>query len=206
MLVIFIGVGILAYKVKTSPPPGLSIVGAAKQLPLGNPNFEVVNSDAGPNTVTFRDKKTGESVPINFDELKNGRIVFTSNRGPLTFTAGTKLPDWVPVYPGMTQQLKLTMESADGDAGVVTYSTKDLVKSVLSFYEQALMQAGFRVTQNVSDTEHQFAGSPAAGMIQAQDDINNRTVTVEAGITATAVLAGPGHGETVGTIAFGTRK
>src|ERR1039458_2102412 len=144
VLVILIGVGILAYKVKTSPPPGLIVIGAAKQLPLGNPNFEVVNSDDGRNTVTFRDKKTGESVPINFDELKNGKIVFKSNRGPLTFTAGTKLPDWVPAYPGVTQQVKLTMESADGDAGVVTYSTKDLVKSVLSFYEQGLMQAGFR--------------------------------------------------------------
>ena len=206
VLVILIGVGILAYKVKTSPPPGLSVIGAAKQLPLGNPNFEVVNSDDGRNTVTFRDKKTGESVPINFDELKNGKIVFKSNRGPLTFTAGTKLPDWVPAYPGVTQQVKLTMESADGDAGVVTYSTKDLVKSVLSFYEQGLMQAGFRITQNVSDTEHQFAGSPAAGMIQALDDTNKRTVRAEAGITATAVLAGPGHGETVVTIVFGTIK
>ena len=167
----------------------------------------MVNSDTGRNTVTFRDKKTGETMPINFDELKRGKIVFTSNRGLLTFNAGTTLPDWVPVYPGVTPEVKLTMDSADGDVGVVTFSTKDLIKSVLSFYEQVLTQAGFKITQKVmSDSEHQFAGSPMGGMIQAQDDGNRRTVTAEAGITAGAVLAGPDHYEAAVTIIFATKK
>jgi hypothetical protein len=132
VLVIVIGVATTAHNVKNGPPTFLSVIGAAKKLPSGNPNFEVVNSDTGRNTVTFRDKKTGETVPINFDELKHGKIVFRSNRGPLTFNAGTTMPDWVPVYPGVTPEVKLTMDSADGDVGVVTFSTKDLVKSVLS--------------------------------------------------------------------------
>jgi hypothetical protein len=204
---IVVDVAITAHNVKNGPPTFLSVIGAAKKLPSGNPNFEVVNSDTGRNTVTFRDKKTGETMPINFDELKRGKIVFTSNRGLLTFNAGTTLPDWVPVYPGVTPEVRLTMDSADGDVGVVTFSTRDLIKSVLSFYEQVLTQAGFKITQKVmSDSEHQFAGSPMGGMIQAQDDGNTRTVTAEAGITAGAVLAGPDHYEAAVTIVFATKK
>ena len=43
-------------------------------------------------------------------------------------------------------QVKLTIDSADGDIGIVTFSTKDLVKSVLVLYEQVLTQAGFKIT------------------------------------------------------------
>lgn len=207
VLMIVVGVAITAHNVKNGPPTFLSVIGAAKKLPSGNPNFEVVKADTTGNTVTFRDKKTGETLPINFDELKHGKIVLRSNRGLLTFNAGTTLPDWVPVYPGVTPEVKLTMDSADGDVGVATFSTKDLVKSVLSFYEQVLTQAGFKITQNMmSDSEHQFAGSPMGGMIQAQDVGNRRTVTAEAGITAGAVLSGPDHYEAAVTIVFATKK
>lgn len=63
---------------KVTQNPGLAM---AKLLAAGNPNVDVVSSDAGRNTVTFRDKKSGETVTMNFDDIKKGKIVFQGNSG-----------------------------------------------------------------------------------------------------------------------------
>src|ERR1700736_4552928 len=51
------GAAFVAHKVKQNP--ALAI---AKLATVGNPDIEAVSADEGANTVTIRDKKTGETV------------------------------------------------------------------------------------------------------------------------------------------------
>jgi hypothetical protein len=63
----------LAHKVAQNP--GMAI---AKILTAANPDVEVLSTDEGRNTITFRDKKTRETVTMNFDDVKNGRATYRS--------------------------------------------------------------------------------------------------------------------------------
>jgi hypothetical protein len=66
----------------------------AKILTATNPDVEVLSTDEDRNTITIRDKKTRETVTVNFDDVKKGKIVFKgTGRKPLcgdgaTATAG----------------------------------------------------------------------------------------------------------------------
>jgi len=52
---------------KVAQNPGMAI---AKILTAANPDIEVLSTDEGRNTITFKDKKTGETVTMNFDDVK----------------------------------------------------------------------------------------------------------------------------------------
>lgn len=47
---------------------------AAKHLLQANPDLEVANSDATAGTVTIRNKKTGETVTLSVEDIKQGRF------------------------------------------------------------------------------------------------------------------------------------
>jgi Predicted membrane protein len=76
------GAAFVAHKVKQNP--ALAI---AKLATVGNPDLEAVAADEGANTVTFKDKRTGETVTMNFDDVKKGKIVFKSNGKEATIQA-----------------------------------------------------------------------------------------------------------------------
>jgi hypothetical protein len=52
---------------------------AAAVITAGNPDVEIVGSSRDNGTVTFREKSTGKTVTVNLQQLKEGRLVFTSN-------------------------------------------------------------------------------------------------------------------------------
>jgi hypothetical protein len=174
----------------------------AKLLTAGNPNVEVLSVDNGRNKVTFRDKQTGETVTMDFEDLKRGKIVFKSKgqeatlrtsgdgqngtmeidspQGTVKFGAGgnaAKIPSWVPVYPGVSPQVNFSMQGSDADGGTFQFKTKDSAKDVLSFYEQALKTAGFGITANISGNLAAASGA----MLTAEDPASKRTVMVTAG-------------------------
>src|SRR5207245_5241699 len=72
----------LAHKVTQDPAKTM-----AKILTAANPDVEVLSTDEGRNTVTLRDKKTGETVTMNFDDVKKGKIVFKGNGQQATLQA-----------------------------------------------------------------------------------------------------------------------
>jgi len=189
----------------------------AKLLAAGNPNVEVLSSDAGRNTVTFRDKHTGETVTMNFDDIKKGKIVFKGNgqeasiqargdggngtlefnspQGSLQIGAGSaaKIPDWVPAYPGVTPESTFSLQGADGNSGSFHFTAKDSPKEVLSFYEKGLKDAGFTIGAN-------FAGDTATssgGMLSADNQSSKRTVMVTVGTE---------NGSSAVNVVFGTKK
>jgi hypothetical protein len=189
----------------------------AKLLTAGNPNIEVLSVDQGRNKVTFRDKTTGETVTMNFDDIKQGKIVFKSKgqqatlrafgdgqngtmeidspQGTVKFGAGNaaKIPSWVPVYPGVSPQVNFSMQGTDADGGTFQFKTKDSAKDVLSFYEQALKTSGFQITANISGN---LAASSGA-MLTAENPSSNRTVMVTAGTEDSGASV---------NVVFGTKK
>ena len=66
------GLGFLAHKVAQNPALAITKLATA-----ANPDIQVLSTDEGANTVTLRDKRTGETVTMNFDDVKKGKIVFT---------------------------------------------------------------------------------------------------------------------------------
>jgi hypothetical protein len=213
-IVLTVGAGLLVHKVKQNPALAM-----AKLLTAANPDVSVVSSDAGNNTVTFRDKKTGETITMDFDEIKKGKIIFKGDRGQeatiqahadgqsgaveinspqgtMKFGAGAgaaKMPDWVPAYPGVAAQATFSIQGADGNGGSFQFTTKDAAKDVLAFYEENLKKAGFEITANVTGA----AGGSSGGVLSAEDKGTNRTVMV---------TLGSENGATTVHVLFGTKK
>lgn len=190
------GAAFVAHKVKQNP--ALAI---AKLATVGNPDLEAVAADEGANTVTFKDKRTGETVTMNFDDVKKGKIVFKSNGKEATIQAhgegqngtleinspdgtvkigagaGGKPPSWAPVYPGAAPQTTFSLQGGDGASGSFQFTTKDSAKTVLSFYEKVLKENGFGITANFTGNTDTATG----GMMTAEDKATKRTVVVTVG-------------------------
>ena len=206
------GIGFLAHKVAQNPALAIT-----KLVTAANPDIQVLSTDEGANTITLRDKRTGETVTMNFDEVKKGRIVFKGNGqqatiqahgdgqngtleinspdGTVKFGSGAaaKTPAWVPVYPGVSPQSTFSMQGGEGSGGSFQFATKDSAKNVLSFYEQNLKQAGFGITANITGNTDSASG----GMLSAEDTATKRTVVVTVGTE---------KGETSVNVLFGTKK
>ena len=202
----------LAHKVAQNPAMAM-----AKILTAANPDVEVLSTDEGRNTITLRDKKTRETVTMNFDDVKKGKIVFKGNGqeatiqargdggngtleissgdGKVKFGAGSaaKLPDWAPVYPGVTPETTFSMQAAAADGGTFQFTTKDPAKSVLSYYEQSLKRGGFQISANFTGD----AGGSSGGMLSAENPDAKRSVVV---------TVGSENGATTVNVVFGTKK
>jgi hypothetical protein len=213
-IVFTVGVGMFVHKVKQNP-----VAAAAKLLTLGNPDVEVLDTNERNNTVTLRDKKTHETITVNLDDIKQGKIVFKDNKGQtatiqanadaqngtlevkgpdgsVKFGAGAganKVPDWVPAYPGVSPQANFSMQSNDGEAGNLTFSTKDSPDAVLAFYQKGLEQAGFKITSNIAGN----AGGHTGGMISGEHEASKHNVIV---------IVGTDSGNTGVNVSFSTKK
>jgi hypothetical protein len=215
---VLIGVGLmsaglfLAHKVAENPAHAV-----AKILTVANPDVEVLSTDEGRNTVTLKDKKTGETMTMNFDDVKKGKIVFKGNgqqatlqahgygengtleinsaEGKVKFGAGAaaKLPDWVPVYSGSTPKGTFSMQGKDGEGGTYQFTTQDSAKNVVAFYEQSLKRDGFRISGNITGE----TGASSGGMMSAEDTGAKRTLVV---------TVGSENGATTVNVVFGTQK
>src|SRR5579883_519227 len=51
--------------------PGYAI---AKIIAAANPNAEVIHTDDGSGTITIRDRRTGKTVTMSFDDARRGRF------------------------------------------------------------------------------------------------------------------------------------
>jgi hypothetical protein len=212
-LVISMAVGMFVHKVKQNPALAM-----AKLLTAANPDVEVLSADEGRNTVTFKDKKTGETITMNFDDIKKGRIDFRGPKGEkasiqaqgegqngsleikgpegtMKFGAGAnaKIPDWVPAYPGANAQANFSMQGGDGSGGTFSYTTKDSAEQVLAFYDRTLKGAGFKITSNVSGN----SGNSSGSMISAEDEGTKRNLVITLGTDS---------GSTSVNVIYGTKK
>jgi hypothetical protein len=175
--------------------PGLA---AVKLMVAANPEIELVSADDANGVVTIREKKTGKTISVNFDQIRNGRIdfegdgqkvsmqadtkgnavVLSAPGGAVRLGEGAKLPDWLPVYPGATAQSIGTQSSEAQESGMVVLTTSDPPKKVIEFYQGALNRAG--ITGATSGT----------GIVSGQTPDRKRSVQVTVTTTEGKTTAG----------------
>ena len=166
----------------------------SKMIAGTNPDVEVVSVDEGKGLITLKEKSTGKTVTMNFEDVKRGKIVFKEEGGEggtatMEFGTGSeKLPDWIPPYPGAKLAGRFVMKGAEGEGGTLHFTTGDAAVKVIAFYAEALKQGGMNVTTNQSGE---------GGSVTGTDEATGRTV---------AVILNPGSGETTVNITFGTKK
>ncbi len=194
---IFAGVTYFAYhKVKgfaevAKKNPALA---AAKLIVAANPDVEIVSEDDGAGTITVRNKKTGEEITMNAQDIKNGRLKFKnekgeevtfegsgkpgqegfriqSKKGSMTFGAGEgeAPPSWVPTYPGAKTIATSREKTDEGLTGTFSFQTADPVDAVAAHFEKELKAKGFEVNR-----------ATMAGMsnLSGKGDGGSRTVNV----------------------------
>ena len=174
--------------------PGLA---AVKMMTALNPDMEMVSTDDERGIAVIRNKKEGKLYTINLEDAKNGKFVFqeegkpattisattngqsgqsgkveiTSSEGTATFGSGGKVPSWVPAYPGANAEGTFNASSNEGSMGNFTFKTSDSADKVISFYQDQLKSAGFKITTNVTDSD-----GKKAGMIAGEDADKKRSV------------------------------
>jgi hypothetical protein len=176
----------------------------ARAIIAANPDAEIVSTDDDHGRIVVRNRRTGKTVTLNFEDIKQGRFSFEGDNGEkltiggqsespslkiqspggnVTFGGGgpVNLPAWFPAYPGSTPHSTFSLSDNSGESAGFQFNTSDPWDRVFSFYESGLKNGGLKVT-----TFRQDAG----GMVSAQDDGEQRqaTVTISVSGGATQVI------------------
>jgi len=178
--------------------PGLA---TAKLLAATNPDLEVVSHDDRRGLITIRQRSTGKTMTVNFDELKRGKLTFREDgkdavtleahgdgdTGSLQMKSGSEsltmganpaaLPAWIPAYPNSKPLSTFSMNGKEGTSASFQFQTQDAPKDVVAFYERELKQTGFRI--NATTTSD--SGTSSGGLVSGDDAANKRTVLVTVG-------------------------
>jgi hypothetical protein len=179
--------------------PGLA---AARFVVKATPELEEVETDEDAGTMTIRNKKTGELITVNFDDIKEGRFSWTADgeevsvdvseaeSGTVTIessdgdgfqlTTGDavsqELPEWVPVYPGTEPTNRGSMKTSEMVSGNYTTTTDDGVDEVLDFFRETLKSAGYEVNVNTFSSD-----DTGGGMINGSLESEGKSIVVIVG-------------------------
>jgi len=175
----------------------------ARLAAAANPDIEILSTDEDKGTMTVRNKKTGETLTVNMQDAQKGKFVFEQNgkkaeinahaegdkgsfeikssEGSMKFGTNDKVPDWVPVYSGATPQGVFSAQSPQGATGSFRFTTNDSIDQVAHFYQDALKNAGMKLT---TTTTAGFA------MVSGEDAGANRKVVVTASPSGNATSVG----------------
>ena len=202
------------FKKKVADNPGMA---AAEFVIRANPDLELVSSDPDKNTLTVKNKKTGEVVTINAEDIKEGKVTFETpegktvvdatsdgNSGSVKVTgpegaqmtwggqAPKDLPSWVPIYPGSNVQAAFDATNAEGRTASFTATSEDGIDDLIPYYEQALKEAGLKVSKTTMETN----GEPSAILTGNSED-DKKTIMV---------TLGSQEGKTVANIQFSAKN
>jgi hypothetical protein len=176
IVVAMVGLGFYAaHKIRQAGDhPGVAV---AKLMTAMNPDVEIVSTDEDKGLITLREKKTGKTITVDLDDVKNGKITFQDDKGEtvsleasggehngslkvkssdgtVALGAGSsRAPAWIPVYPGSSPQGVISADKAAEHSGLYSFKTKDSVAKVAAYYEEALKAAGFRIEQQTMSAD-----------------------------------------------------
>lgn len=171
-----------------------------KVITASNPNLDVVSVDSNTNKVTVRDKSTGKTYTVNFEDAKKGKLVlqedgkdavtvtasgegdkgtveFKSADGNVKIGGDAKIPTWIPEYPGSQPKGTFSAQSNEGTAGTYAFKTSDSADKVSKFYEDSFKSAGLEVNSNLTSQN----GKTSAGVLTAHDKSDDHTATIVIG-------------------------
>ena len=186
---------------------------AAELMVRANPDLELVNADEEHNTITVKDKKTGEVTTFSAEDAKNGKFTVKSDKGTATFNAsgengGTlkvtdekgqetttilgggsgsvqNLPSWMPEYPGGTVQGTFDTTTNDMRSVAFTVTTKDDSNKVLDYYEAQLKNNGFKPEKSTFNNNGQTGGTVSG---KSEDGKHEVSVIVSTSAEGTQAL------------------
>ena len=169
--------------------PGLA---AAKMVATLNPDLEIVSVDEERGLITLRDKRHGKTVTVNFEDVRQGRIVFQSEAGEKVEIRGSpgsvevkssegtmrigaaKLPDWLPLYPGLEQVGSFAAQGKEGESGTASFKSRDPIEKVAGFYEEKLKEAGMETKKQALPP----SGTPTLIILSGVDEGRRRTAQI----------------------------
>lgn len=160
-----------------------------------NPDVEVVGKDRDAGTITVRDKRSGETVTVDMDDLAQGKISFSGSDGSASVAidqqngqlemraegpdgavaqigGSQQLPSWVPAYPGGTTEGVYSAEDATSQSGSFTLSATAGFDEVFAFYRDQLAAGGYKVSENRFNSP-----DGQTGIIAGEMPDGSRTVT-----------------------------
>ncbi len=167
--------------------PGLA---ASKFIAATNPDIEVLHVDEGSGTITLRNKKDGHVVTMTFDDVQHGRFHMNmrGDNGASLDIGGdaSKIPSWIPAYPGARPLVGFSGSSDQGEGGTFTFKTSDTPQDVMKFYQDKINGLGMKTNL--------VANTPDGGTIAATDEGGGRslnvTVSASGGQTGVTVIYG----------------
>ncbi len=173
---------------------------AAKMIVAANPDLEIVSEDEGSQTVTIRNKKTGETLTMNAEELKQGKLAFENRKGEKITFDGSKaegegaitvttdegttvvgggtaanLPAWVPAFPGAKPKGAYSQAAGKAEEGTLAFETDEPAAKVLDFYQAQLQARGYVIERSATGAE-----GGGAGILTASSKAEHREVNVVA--------------------------
>jgi len=146
---------------------------SAKLMVRANPELEIVDSDDESDTVTIRNKETGEVITVNLEDIQEGRISFEKDGEEMTvgiedddegggaFTVRDKegksrfrvgaggsdeIPAWIPLYDGVEPEGSFISSTDQKTEGGFGFKVEEDIDTVIAFYEDELEGAGFEIT------------------------------------------------------------
>lgn len=183
-----------------------------------NPDLELVDSDAEKNTLTVKNKQTGEVMTVNAEDIKDGKITFTTKDGTTTFDgnaaedgstgsvtvtddkgetatfvgggdAPKNLPTWVPTYPNGTTTGSFDATANNERTAAFSVTTSDSVDDVIAFYEEQLKGAGLEVQRSTYESNGQKGGSVTGTTADQKRTVSVLLGTDEKGTQATVTFS-----------------
>jgi hypothetical protein len=153
---------------------------AARMMVAANPDVEMVSADEGRQEITVRDKKSGKTYTVSFEDARDGKFVMKEDGGKSSLTVGgvAKIPAWVPDYPGSDPQGAFATRGQGAESGTFTFKTKDSSDKVVKYYDDQLKSSGMTVTSNITNQN----GAESAGMLSAEDEAKHHSVIVIVGV------------------------
>ncbi len=176
------------------------VVTAAKLISAANPEIELVEADEERRIVTFRNTRTHEEYTVDFEDVEDGTVRFSSedqsvsleldvgedDDGSLTITtdegitrlgaggSAEEIPHWVPVYPGTTPQRAITSDYYAGHWGAYTFTVDDDLEAVVDFYVAELGKLGLDIASRTT--------IPKGALLTAQTPDESLMMTVTASV------------------------
>jgi hypothetical protein len=190
---------------------------AAAKLAIGlDKNKELISVDEKNNTLTVKDKKSGKTVTVTFEQDKNGNITFKEKSADGKETSMTikgdgkeggsinidtpdgkarigansvdSLPDWLPQYPGVKIEGNYSVDSAESSGAGYSFTTDDSVAEVIEFYESELKSEGFKISKTTTEVNGQSSSSVVGNDAGYKRNVVI-SVTVTSGKTKVSVVS-----------------
>ena len=202
---------IKSFAEKAQSDPDYALRKAAEWAVKMNPEVDLVSTDEAAGTMTIREKKSGKETTISFKDASEGKFSITTaegekvgvdfsgtanggqmkvdtGKGTATFGVGadsSKLPDWVPIYPGATVEGQGSMEMGATRHGTFTMKSDDAAAAMIDYYKSKMAALGLQVQTLSMDS-----GGTQGSMLNGTSEKRNLSVTIgtDAGRTTAQVV------------------